>query len=161
MRLRNIAILGVLAVVFVATAPVSWGGSMNYLRIRGTSMEPLIEAGDLVMVRRQDSYEVGDIVAYRSDMGGAVVLHRIVATLSDGYLLQGDNNTFVDRDQPTRADVLGRKVLVVPHGERIVSVMAAPWMLMLLGLGTLALWVQGVAGASRRRFGRRRLGSYG
>jgi signal peptidase I len=156
-RIRSIALLIALAVMFAVAAPVSWGGSATYLSIRGTSMEPTIHAGDLVMVRQQDDYQVGDVVAYRSEMGGAVVLHRIVATLSDGYLLQGDNNTFVDRDQPDRADVLGRKVLVVPHGERVIAVMATPWMLIVVGLGVVSLWLQRVSASPRRRVGRRRL----
>jgi signal peptidase I len=161
MRLRTIVLLGVIAVLVIVAAPTSWGGSVNYMRIRGTSMEPTIKAGDLVMVRRQDRYDIGDVVAYRSDMGGAVVLHRIVATVGDGYLLQGDNNTFVDRSQPTAGDVLGREVLVIPHGERFVAVMAAPWMLILLSIGTSALWVQRFVARRRPRLGRRRAGSFG
>lgn len=157
MGLRTPLVLGALLVVFAIAAPASWGGSVTYLGIRGTSMEPMIHAGDLVMVRQQDDYEVGDVVAYRSDMGGAVVLHRIVATLSDGYLLQGDNNSFVDRDQPGRADVLGRKMLVIPHGERIIAVMAAPWMLIVVGIGVASLWLQRAVAGPRRRVGRRRL----
>lgn len=160
MKARLFVLLGLTAVAFAVFAPSAWGGSAHYLTIRGTSMEPGIHAGDVVIVREQDSYQVGDVIAYRSDMGGAVVLHRVVATLSDGYLLQGDNNTFVDRDQPSRSDVLGRKVFLVPHGERFVKVMAAPWTLIVLCIGVAATWRHRSNQRGRhRRPVRRRLGS--
>jgi signal peptidase I len=125
-------------------------------------MEPHISAGDVVVVREQDSYQVGDVIAYRSEMAGAVVLHRVVATLSDGYLLQGDNNSFVDSDRPSRTEVLGRKVLVVPRGERLVEVMSAPWTLILLSAGVFATWFGKSDHRVRsRRIARRRAGSFG
>ena len=37
-------------------------GEYFALRVRGTSMEPLIRHGDIVIVRRQDEYNDGDIV---------------------------------------------------------------------------------------------------
>ena len=162
MRLRIIVVLGAVLLLFALFAPVGWGGSSHYLRIRGTSMEPSISAGDVVVVREQSSYQVGDVIAYRSEMAGAVVLHRVVATLSDGYLLQGDNNSFVDRDLPSRTEVLGRKVLLIPRGERLVAVMSAPWMLMLLSTGVVATWFARPGHRMRgRRVGRRRAGSFG
>ena len=86
MRARGI--IGVMAAVlsiglgfalWLFFAPAQLGGSTNYSRIVGQSMEPKLVRGDLALVRAAGSYGVGDVVLYESELLGTRVLHRIVA----------------------------------------------------------------------------------
>lgn len=114
-----------LAAVWHFLVPRQLGGLTSYVTVDGNSMEPTISKGDLVALRHQDGYAVGDIVAYRSDMAGALVLHRIVGRDGDRFVLQGDNNDFLDRYQPTNGDVLGRQVLRFPGASSVTDALGS------------------------------------
>lgn len=95
-------------------APTQLGGSASYVIVAGASMEPLFEDGDLVILRRAERYEVGDVAAYRSPELPALVLHRIVARQGDRYVLRGDGNSFRDPVRARASDFLGRPWITVP-----------------------------------------------
>lgn len=64
------------------------------LPITGTSMLPLLVAGrDNVILSSVDKPDINDIIFYRRD-NGQFVLHRIVGTDENGYILCGDNQWF-------------------------------------------------------------------
>lgn len=85
---------------FVALRPMSLGGPVDYLVIRGDSMLPTYETGDLVIVQSEPTYAVGEIVAYRVPAGelgaGRLVIHRLIGVESGGFTVQGDNNPAPD-----------------------------------------------------------------
>ena len=62
----SITLLGLaaLATAWSFLAPGALGGSTSYVVTHGSSMAPRLKAGDLVLVRRQSTYRVGEIVAY-------------------------------------------------------------------------------------------------
>lgn len=105
--------LAAAAVSWVLLAPPSLGGSI-YATVAGSSMQPSLHAGDLVVLRPASAYRVGDVVAYRSSAGNVVLLHRIVAVSDGRYTLKGDANDWLDADRPRRADVLGAQWFSVP-----------------------------------------------
>ena len=81
-------------------APASVGGSTNWVVTDGISMEPRFHAGDLVLVRAQSDYRVGQIVAYHNKQLHTIVLHRIIGRAGSRYIFKGDNNNFVDFEHP-------------------------------------------------------------
>src|SRR3546814_878908 len=95
--------------------PPSLGGSTSFVMVAGESMEPTYHTGDLVIVRKRDRYQVGDVVAFKTAAksdGNLLVIHRVVDVLPDGRLrLQGDNNDFVDPWEPTVDQVAGGKLV--------------------------------------------------
>jgi signal peptidase I len=113
------------------------GGPMSYVMVSGTSMEPLLHTGDLAVVLRRDSYEVGDVVAYhvpQGDVGaGALIIHRIVHETRDGFVYRGDNRDGIDLWQPTEKEIEGALWLYVPHAGLVFQLLRAP-----LVLGVLA-----------------------
>lgn len=117
--------------------PATLGGTTAYVLVSGDSMEPTMHSGDLAVLRRQPSYQRGDIVAFRVPRGevgaGQVVIHRVVGGNADGYRLLGDNKAHEDPWQPAQGDVLGRRVLLVPRAGQAVQTIANP-----LGLGVMA-----------------------
>ena len=106
---RPLALAGVVlgVLLWLGYAPSPLGGSSTYVTTFGQSMEPTLHAGDLVVVRPQDAYEVGDVAAYRSESLGTVVLHRIIGREGDRYVFQGDNNSWIDDDRPTEDQIVG------------------------------------------------------
>lgn len=136
-------------------APAALGGWMSYVTVEGTSMQPGLTTGDLVVVRRQGSYGPGDVVAYRSGLGGALVLHRIVDTDGDRFVVKGDNNDFTDLDRPTPSDILGRQVMAVPGAGSTVTAMGQPAAVMGLLAAASGLVALGMVAVGRRRQQRR------
>jgi signal peptidase I len=107
-------------------APTQLGGSTRYVVTHGTSMEPRFHTGDLGIVRPADQYKVGEIVAYWSTMLHTEVLHRIIAIHGDHYVFKGDNNNFIDPIEPTRAELLGRLWLHIPHAGALLDLLHSP-----------------------------------
>jgi signal peptidase I len=114
-------------------------GPLALVTTNGISMQPRITAGDLVVVGPASSYGVGDSAAYRSAQLETVVLHRVVAIEGDRFVLQGDNNSWLDPEKPTLDDMVGKEVLHIPRGgiwlKRLTSppVLAAYTFLLLAG----------------------------
>ena len=82
-----------------------------------------------MVTRAQDSYDIGEVVAYRNEELGVVVLHRIVALEGDTYVLEGDNNGFRDHYQPIGDDLVGVKWIYWPDGGRYVMFLRNPMVL--------------------------------
>ncbi|RBY74423.1 signal peptidase I [Blastococcus sp. TF02-09] len=129
--------------------PTSLGGGTTYVVTHGQSMEPGFSTGDLAVLRPTGSYEVGDVVAYRSESLDTVVMHRIVAVDGDRFVIQGDNNDFLDRDRPTADQLLGKLFRQVPQGGKILDAVTSPWLVALVAAAAL-----GVFSSSQRAGGR-------
>jgi len=144
------AALGLSAAILVlgwyALAPAQLGGRTTYVTTSGTSMEPLLHAGDLAVVRATDDYRVGDVVAYRNRELGAVVLHRIVAIADGRYSFKGDNNTWVDDDHPTAGALLGEMIVRIPAVGGRLRAVRSPWALS----AVTGMTVVGVSNGRRR-----------
>ncbi len=161
MRIRNIkklisgALLAlVLSSLWFVFAPASVGGSSSWVVTDGISMEPRFHAGDLVLVRAQSSYRVGEIVAYHSNAFHTVVLHRIVGRAGGRFIFKGDNNNFVDFEHPERSQLIGALWLHLPGlGGRLESIHSPLLIGALFALATLLF--AGAAFTSRRRRRRR------
>ena len=75
-----------------------------------------VQRGDLAIVHSADSYDVGDVAAYRSDLFNTVVLHRIVAWHGGHYTFKGDHNSWVDPERPAPGQLIGKHVVRIPQG---------------------------------------------
>lgn len=119
------------------------------LSIASGSMEPVLSAGDLVVVHREASYRVDDVVAFRD--AGSLTTHRIVAEVPEGFVTKGDANNVQD-GQPVSADqVVGRVVLAVPFAGEAALLLRTPAglaLLAVLGL-TLLAWPDAARRARR------------
>ncbi|MHB1568851.1 MAG: S24/S26 family peptidase [Solirubrobacteraceae bacterium] len=137
-------------------APTAIGGSTTYVVTSGISMQPRFHSGDLALVRPATRYHVGEIAAYRSSLLHVIVLHRIVAIHDGHYTFKGDNNHFLDPTRPTRAQMLGRLWMRIPHGGEVISWLHQPLTGAMLAGGLALLWLLGDAQRRRRRGRRRR-----
>ena len=104
-------------VSFSAMAMLLTVGDMSLVRTHGISMQPAYYAGDLALTAgRSGGYAIGDVAAYRSEQMDTLVLHRIIGIEDGRVSLQGDNNSWVDPEQPSQDQLLGEVVLRVPGG---------------------------------------------
>lgn len=150
-------IAGLVALILVAAlwwlfAPTKLGGDFAYVTVSGNSMSPLLDTGDLVLLRGSGDYDVGDVVAYRHPEIGTV-LHRIVEDDGQRFTLRGDNRGGEDTYQPTASDIIGREWAIWPNGGRVMRELQRPRNLALL-VGATALLTIGGASSTRRRRGR-------
>ena len=152
-RVRIIARVALTVAVLGAAwwflAPAQIGGSTAFMTVDGTSMLPGLKPSELVLLRRADSYRVGDVVGYRSPLLGRVVLHRIVSMQEGRYAFKGDNNSFRDPDRPTRSQLVGKLWFSLPRAGQAVPVLHTPWVIAALAallVLTLGLGGKPVAG---------------
>lgn len=141
-----------LLVGWLLLAPLQLGGAMTYVATHGDSMEPGFRTGDLAVLRAAEDYRTGDVVAYRSALLDAVVMHRIVGKDGRRYTLQGDNNSWLDPENPTQEEMLGALVLRIPQGGLWQQRLTNPKLLTALAIGLLV----GGGTAVRTRHGRKR-----
>jgi signal peptidase I len=144
----SVALLGVWFAFFRAHL---LGGSTNYILVSGHSMEPTLWTGDLVILKKQRTYSVGDIIAYQVENGG-VVIHRITGgDAAEGYTTQGDNRETADMWRPKPQSIGGRQWIHVPKIGIAITMMRAPQNLPVVAAlaGFLAVLTSG--GGKKRR----------
>ena len=145
-----LAALAVTGGAWFFLAPPQLGGRTSYAVVDGSSMEPRLHRGDLVLLRHRADYHAGEVVAYRSRTLQRTVLHRVVAIRGGRFIFKGDNNSFVDPERPLQSQLLGREWLVLPSVGAVVETLRSPRnVAVLAGAAVLLLGLGG--GASRRR----------
>ena len=66
----------------------------SYLKVVSGSMEPTIHVNDIIFIKKEYSYEIGDIVTF--EVGEELVTHRIIKEEGNGVITKGDNNNAED-----------------------------------------------------------------
>jgi signal peptidase len=117
--------------------PQLLGGNAAYVLVSGKSMLPRYHTGDLVLVERQSSYHVGQLISYRvpkgDPMAGAEVIHRIIGgDAQHGFIVKGDNRTAPDVWHPKPRDIVGAKALRIPNAVLVLQFLRSPFFLALL-----------------------------
>lgn len=138
---------------FLFLRPVSLGGPAGYIFVSGQSMEPTLAQGDLVVVWRQETYAIGDVIAYRVQEG--TVIHRIIGgSAMEGYVTKGDNNPGPDLWRPRPPDIIGRMVLHLRGAARVLAWWREPPQFAALASGLVAFsLLPRAASRGRRRNG--------
>lgn len=157
--MRRLLVTMTTVILLGVTGFVVWAAltaRVSYVVTNGVSMLPLYHGGDLVVVAKQDSYRVGDIVAYRQ--GEVTILHRVIDGDAGGFVTKGDSNKSIDPGRPTSAQLKGRAVLHIPAGGTWARRATSPPVLAAAGF----MLVMGLGASVRRRRGRdRRRGAVG
>lgn len=72
------------------------------------SMSPILHVGDMVVLQKQDRYQVGDVIQFSRNR--VFYLHRIVEETKDGFLTQGDANPIVDFQAVKATEIHGEAI---------------------------------------------------
>lgn len=129
--LFNLLTAGAIAVWIFVLRPGSLGGPATYIVVAGTSMQPGMHTGDLVLSLKQDSYQRGDVVTFEvpegEDGAGTLIIHRIVGgNAEDGFITQGDNRDSIDYWRPKPEDIKGKRFLLIPQGGQLLALLRTP-----------------------------------
>ena len=72
-------------------------GKYSILIVLSESMEPTIEEKEMILIKKQDNYDVDDIVTYLSS-NRKLITHRITQIDEYSFIAKGDNNNIVDEN---------------------------------------------------------------
>ena len=96
-----------------------YGGAM----VLTGSMEPSIKPGDLIIMKKQKDYNVGDIITYRGE--NKSITHRIVERTANGFIVTGDANNRED-GEIAKDLIVGKVVKIVPRFDEVLKVVNHP-----------------------------------
>jgi len=98
------------------------------------SMSPTLKIGDIVYIRKGNSYQVDDIISFRYEGVEKSSTHRIVSIDIDGNIYtKGDNNDSVDMVTITSEQIEGRVVFTIPKlGYAISKLQTKRWKILLV-----------------------------
>jgi len=109
---EQVAVVGIVAAI-AATGLSTW----RPVCVAGSSMNPALSAGDLVLVRKGGRVEVRDVVLYQ-EKGHGPVLHRMIAREGvQAIRTKGDANSTADRDAVPVTAIVGPVRTVLPVGS--------------------------------------------
>lgn len=153
MRARTVALVGLLAVVVVASSGVL---PVQLSYVTSDSMEPTLSPGDGYVLVEGD-VAVGDVVTFSTPDG--YVTHRVVGEGEDGYVTRGDANPSTDQaagmppveeEQVVgRALTVGGHLLVIPGVGAVAGIVVTYRPFLIAGLAVLAA-VFGLGGHRKR-----------
>ena len=91
-----------------------------------------INVGDVIVIVPQKEYEVGEVVAFKDEIG--IVTHRIIGENEDGTLVtKGDNNNGEDPRSLRKEYIIGKYTgIKIPNLGPVLSVLKHPVVMMLM-----------------------------
>ena len=98
-------VLGLIALFQIA-------GLHSFVVLTG-SMEPFVNPGDLVLVEKEEHYNVGDVIVFSTR--GTIIVHR-VHSVEDNYIItKGDANNYIDPWKIRPDKIIGKTFAVLPY----------------------------------------------
>ena len=130
--------------ILISFSVLSASGFVKARIVLTGSMEPVIQAGDIVLLAPtpRTQPELGDIAAYTarrfSGESVGIFTHRIIGgDPVNGWLMKGDNNPTPDVQKPKAEDISGVVFYVIPW----IGKLMAPKMLMILIPVGVGIWL--------------------
>lgn len=100
------------------------------------SMAPSINQNDIIITKKNNNYEVNDVITFSSD--NSYITHRIIGINNNEFITKGDANNTVDK--PVNIDnVVGKVIKIYPNLGIWKEVLSNPKILILI-LVTLILF---------------------
>lgn len=87
------------------------------------SMEPAISKEDIIIVKKQDDYKVGDIITFSKD--NDFITHRIIRIVNSSITTKGDANNSSDV-AISKDVVLGKVIKIIKHAGIWQKVLTKP-----------------------------------
>ena len=87
------------------------------------SMEPELSKDDLIIVKKRESFDIGDVVVFQD--GQSLVVHRIIEMNGESAVTKGDANNTAD-DPVSTDSIKGEVVFALPFLGRAVDFIKSP-----------------------------------
>jgi len=99
-------------------------GGLKLLVVQSGSMEPTIKTGSVILIKKQDTYNIGDIISFVG-AGSNSTTHRVTQTTvvkgKEIFNTKGDVNKGEDRETVEIDNILGKTVFTLPYLGYIVA----------------------------------------
>ena len=150
-RVRGLRAGSRIAAAFMTVVVVVLFGGLLYLQafppiviVMSASMEPAIDTGAIVLMKRVEAPRVGDVVpvpvpAQAQEIGyPEEVLHRVIEITEDGLILtKGDNLDKPDPFAVPASAVNKRVVAVLPGAGQLLAFLFSPYGLLWIAVGII------------------------
>ena len=93
----------------------------SVLVIATPSMTGAVDADDVIIIEKQSSYKVGDIITYLPAAEATSVTHRIVRIEGEKFYAKGDANNSEDPDPIFESQIVGKMVKRIPKVGIIIE----------------------------------------
>ena len=144
-ELKNVKIklfvLLLLLPVIIYLWPAQIYGNTSYIMLLGNSMSPTIESGTFVIVKSEQDYSLGDIIAFINEDSRNVV-HRIVDKTDTGYVTKGDNNPKDDPGIVKTENVVGKTIFIIPYVGFTSLFLQTPIGISIFGIWALVMFTK-------------------
>ena len=131
-RIAKIVLIFIMIIIlvfkFTSIFNIPFLGCRMFQVISG-SMEPTIQVGDFIVVKKEKNYRINDIVTYR--VGEEYITHRIIGINGDVVVTKGDSNNVADNEF-TMDMIIGKYLFRFSSFHHIFSVIFQPIVLILL-----------------------------
>jgi signal peptidase I len=94
--------------------------------VQSGSMEPSIMTGDVVVIKKNTSYSINQVITF-TDSDKRIVTHRIIENGKRGeYITKGDANQSSDTRSVENSQIMGTVVLVIPKIGYLIRFIKTP-----------------------------------
>lgn len=108
---KIISVITFIVIIFSVFLFFSWDKQIlpyYVYAIESGSMEPMLERGDLIIVKRESEYNVGDVVTFYLPHRKEYITHRVVRIENNMYYTKGDANDAEDSYGLLLKDISGK-----------------------------------------------------
>lgn len=91
--------------------------------IKGHSMYPILKEKDIVVFKRFNIYQRGDIILF--DLNNLLVAHRIIDFDNDKFITKGDNS--ICYDSSINLDNILGKLVLLKRGNKTIDCESMKW----------------------------------
>lgn len=95
----------------------------SFFNVSTGSMAPFINENDLIIIKDNNNYQVGDVITYKEN--DSFVTHRIISIDDDNIITKGDANNAVDK-VISKSSVIGMLIKVIPKAGIWQKVFTTP-----------------------------------
>lgn len=113
--LWNLSIIIIIIITFVIINnknKITDKFTIRALVIKSGSMYPTLNTNDIIIVKKEENYSVGDIITYNYN-NEYLVTHRIVDVKDKGFITKGDNNNCEDEESVAIKNIKGKVILIL------------------------------------------------
>lgn len=83
-------------------------------KVLSNSMNPHLYKNDFVIVKKEKSYNINDIITYISS-DNCLITHRIIEKYKNGFITKGDNNNIADIEEVYLESIVGRVIYIIKN----------------------------------------------
>ena len=84
---------------------------IQILKVQSNSMSPEFRKDDIIVIKKEKEYEVGDIITFKTKDGN-LITHRIIEKNENEFITKGDNNNTKDEEKITSSCIQGKVIFV-------------------------------------------------